>query len=203
MKFKNHHSVKRITMIRSSRKKLMLYRHFWLVLLFNKVLNSSWSHFAEVGHNWSKVGKLNMEIEDLHDIYHWKLFWYSKHFPGFLFSYGNLTQIRLHRCWWQILETKCVDDNYKIVTVFGNFAITFLHNRRAPTFKICHQYEKIESSNGEITTEKTCVTSTKFTNNCNGLKSSIRCSKMETRHKSLFKPLKFFFTLLNLFTVKS
>ena len=49
----------------------------------------------------------------------------------------------------------------------------------------------------------TCVTYSQFTNNCNGLKSSIRCSKIGTRHKSFFKPLKFFFTLLNLFTVKS
>ena len=56
----------------------------------------------------------------------------------------------LYRCWWRMLESKCVGDNYKIlVTVFvilGSNIHYFLLWRRPPTFERCHQY-RISVSN--------------------------------------------------------
>ena len=42
----------------------------------------------------------------------------------------------LHRCWWRMLETECVGDNYKMSVL--NLTI-FLYSRRVPTFKKCHR----------------------------------------------------------------
>ena len=60
----------------------------------------------------------------------------------------------LHRCWWRMLETKCVDDNYKIlVTVLALWSKLLIANihflftlasganiwKSLPTSKLCHQ----------------------------------------------------------------
>lgn len=95
MKLRNHDLVKKIIIIRSSRRKLMPYRHFWLVLLSNKL-----GKFARQTSRKScvcpnlKCAESKYTIENSRDIYHWKLFWYSKHFQGFvLFSEGNSIRI--------------------------------------------------------------------------------------------------------------
>ena len=126
MKLTNHDLVKKIIIIRCSRRKLMQYRHFWLVLLSNKFWYiwdravSPWQtppgrlsladsprqgrtklgNFARQTNRKScvcpnlKCAEPTYKIENSRDIYHWKLFWYSKHFIGFvLFSEGNSIRI--------------------------------------------------------------------------------------------------------------
>ena len=66
-------------------------------------------------------------------------------------------QWRLHRCWWRMLKTKCVGDNFEIlVIVFAVFG-TIIHYHftysRAPTSKRCHEY-----LNSVTTIQKVLVT---------------------------------------------
>ena len=46
-------------------------------------------------------------------------------------------QIRLHRCWWRMLETKCVGDNYKILVTVLTILVTNIYYF---TFKRCRQH---------------------------------------------------------------
>ena len=61
---------------------------------------------------------------------------------------------RLHRCWWRMLETKCVGNNYEmLVTVFAimvtiiqylfTLALGTSIKKVSPTSKFCHQHQKI------------------------------------------------------------
>ena len=72
MKLTNHDLVKKIIIIRSSRRKLMPYRHFWLVLLYNKLRHSRqgsvslpdspWQTLQDrVGQNWANLPDKQVE----------------------------------------------------------------------------------------------------------------------------------------------
>ena len=61
---------------------------------------------------------------------------------------------RLHRCWWRMLKTKCVGDNFEIlVTVLAVFVTNILCcltlasgtyiQKMSPISKCCHQQPKI------------------------------------------------------------
>ena len=56
----------------------------------------------------------------------------------------NWTKKWLHRCWWRMLETKCVGDNFEmLVTVFAVFVTNILylqHKRQAPIFERRHEW---------------------------------------------------------------
>ena len=60
----------------------------------------------------------------------------------------------LHRCWWRMLETKCVGDNFEIlVTALAVFVTNILYHstlasgtnvqKMSPISKFCHQHPKI------------------------------------------------------------
>ena len=61
---------------------------------------------------------------------------------------------RLHQCWWRMLETKCVGDNFEmLVTVLAVFVTIILYlltltsgtnnQKMSPISKFCHSHPKI------------------------------------------------------------
>ena len=59
--------------------------------------------------------------------------------------------IRLHRCWWRMLETKYVGDNFEmLVTVLAVFVTNILYILalvQPSTTKRCHQYRNSVTKN--------------------------------------------------------
>ena len=53
---------------------------------------------------------------------------FSKNFKNFCKNEGPLiTGECLRRCWWRIMETKCVDDNYKMLVTVLVILVTNIH----------------------------------------------------------------------------
>ena len=70
--------------------------------------------------------------------------------PVILRSVPILQPLWLHRCWWRMLETKRVNDNYKMVVTVLAILVTDIHyiftlasvtniQKMSPTMKFCHQ----------------------------------------------------------------
>ena len=63
-------------------------------------------------------------------------------------------KIRLHRCWWRMLETEFVGDNYMMLVAVLVILVANIHYlftlasgtnipKMSPTSKFCHQHPKI------------------------------------------------------------
>ena len=86
--------------------------------------------------------------------------------------YGSRFE-RLHRCWWLMLETICVGNNFKmLVTVLNFFFVTNIHYlftlaspmlHRAPRFKRCHQQQQIVANLSHQHKDVTNITDTTWT----------------------------------------
>ena len=61
----------------------------------------------------------------------------SRSFVNSELKYYFLNRIACwHRCWWRMLEEKCVGDKFQMLV------IDFIHWKKSPTHWFCHQYIK-------------------------------------------------------------
>ena len=58
--------------------------------------------------------------------------------------FWNYSQIRLHRCWWRLLETKCLVDNFKMLVTFLTISVTNTQ-KMSPTLLNCHQLHNVNN----------------------------------------------------------
>ena len=58
------------------------------------------------------------------------------HYPGLM-----LIKVGLHWCWWQMLATKCVGDNFKHLSISIEY-----HPKDDTKSKFCHQVSKLFSN---------------------------------------------------------
>ena len=82
---------------------------------------------------WQRYIDYLMMVNDL------SCWWQNQYVGDFFRCITSVT--RLHRCWWRMLETKCVGDKFKILVTD---LIQWKNDQRkkSPTWWFCHQHLK-------------------------------------------------------------
>ena len=66
----------------------------------------------------------------------WSLYWFT--WKDKRRSHIEVSILRLHRCWWQMLETECGGDNYEMLVTVLVILVTMIHY----PLRLAYQYSK-------------------------------------------------------------
>ena len=101
-----------------------LFSLCWWISQYIKSVNNilNWSPTSQTWHQhiWSPISVTNIDVTEFCRQHHWSKNFTLSRYPTYILNLGRSYKKweqdkRWHRCWWRMLETKCVGHKLKML----------------------------------------------------------------------------------------